>query len=323
MMKLRKIVMLALLCASSFAVAQTESVLTFSTGFETIKLIRVEGGAFQMGSESINDAKPVHEATVSTFYMADVEVTNAVWADVYGDAGFDSQEVDAYGVRIVDDEAAKGRISYIMATDFVDRLNTLLVSQLPSGCSFAIPTEVQWEYAARGGVNNDAYSFSGSNTASAVAVYDGETERPTYVKTKSPNSLGIYDMSGNVIEWCTDYYAYGYDATPTGFLQRVQRGGHVGSRFEEHMNVAYRASAREDACMWYYGLRLALNIPENSSPDPTPDPEPDPNPDPEKPTSIRKLTENQGRASCLAVLGGRLVVMLPDGRKFDLCGRKL
>lgn len=317
--------MLALLCASSFAVAQTESVLTFLTGFETIKLIRVEGGTFQMGSESINDAKPVHEAAVSTFYMAEVEVTNAVWADVYGDAGFDSQEVDTDGFRIVADDAAKGRITYTMATDFVDRLNTLLATQLPSGCSFAIPTEAQWEYAARGGVNNDAYAFSGSNTASTVAVFGGVTEKPTSVKTKSPNSLGLYDMSGNAIEWCTDYYAYGYDATPTGFLQRVQRGGHIGSRSEKDLNVAYRACAREDAPMWYYGLRLVLNIPENSSPDPTPDPTPDPapEPDPEKPTSIRQMTESQGCTSHLVISGGRLVVLLPDGRKLDLCGREL
>lgn len=282
-----------------------------------------------MGSESFGDAKPVHEETVSTFYMAETEVTNAVWADVYGDAGFDNQEVDSYGMRNVDDEAAKGRVTYAMATDFVARLNTLLASQLPDGCSFAIPTEAQWEYAARGGVNNDAYSFSGSNTAREVAVYGGATEKPTHVKTKSPNSLGLYDMSGNVIEWCTDYYAYGYDATPTGYLQRVQRGGHVGSRAEKDLNVAYRASARESACMWYYGLRLVLNIPKNTTPDPdptpdpTPDPEPAPNPDPEKPTSIRQLTEDRDQAPRLAVSCGRLVVLLPDGRRIDLSGRGL
>ncbi len=315
-----------MLGASSLAVAQTESVLTFSTGFESIKMIRVEGGTFMMGSTKFYDAQPVQEAEVASFYMAETEVTNAIWADVYGDAGFDSQEV-VNGFRVVEDDAAKGRITYAMATNFVAQLNALLASQLPDGCSFAIPTEAQWEYAARGGVNNDAYAYSGSNTASEVAIYGGYTERPGQVKTKSPNSLGLYDMSGNVIEWCTDYYAYGYDATPTGILQRVQRGGHVGSRREKELDVAYRSSATESACMWYYGLRLVLNIPENVTPDPTPDPDPDPTPDPtpdpEKPTSTQQVTVGQAQSPHLVLSDGRLAILLPDGRKIDLSGREL
>ncbi len=295
-----------LLCVATMANAQTYESLTFSTGFETIKMICVEGGQFQMGSTLFNDAQPVHSVSVATFYMAETEVTNAVWADVYGDDGFDTQEKDDYG-RTVDDNAAKGRISYTMAVDFVNRLNTLLANQLPSGCYFAIPTEAQWEYAARGGANHDDYAYSGGNTANVVAVWGGATEKPVDVKTKAANSLGIYDMSGNAIEWCTDEYAYGYDAEPSQYsVKRIQRGGGVHSRNEKYLNVAYRDGQTETSVMWYFGLRLVLNMPVG-----------------EEPAAMPVVEVENEQSPRLVIAGGSLSVRMSDGRLVDLCGREM
>ncbi len=294
------------MCAATFANAQTEATLTFSTGFETINMIRIEGGQFQMGSDLFYDAQPIHSENVATFYMAEAEVTNAVWADIYGDDGFDSQEKDDFGL-LVDDNAAKGRISYSMAVDFVNRLNEILANQLPSGCSFAIPTEAQWEYAARGGVNQDEYAYAGSDNADGVAVWGGTTERPTSVMTKSPNSLGLYDMSGNAIEWCSDEYAYGYGAEPSGYLtKRVQRGGGVHSRYVKYLNVAYRDGQTESSVMWYFGLRLVLNVPADSCV-----------------TVTREVFVDGEQSTRLVVVGGTLAVCMPDGRIVDLCGREI
>lgn len=285
-------------------------------------MIFVEGGTFKMGSqhddrnadnynpdfsELFFDEGPVHEVTVESFYMAKFEVTNELWCDVLGG-----------DITFGEEQYARGSVSWSDASYFINNINYSLSDVLPSGATFALPTEEQWEYAARGGVNHDSYAYAGSNTAAEVAVYGGITEVPGQVGTLKPNSLGIYDLSGNALEWTSNYYTSDYSADASKSLtQHVMRGGGIHTRPNRlrDLRVSGRSVGRETLTQNYFGLRLVLNLP--STPTPTPTPTPDP--------SAIKQTEadaQSGRAK-LTVVDGRLAISLPDGRVVDICGRRL
>lgn len=198
---------------------------------ETVRMIRVEPGTFMMGmvTDTETDAMPVHQVTLTKpYYISETEVTNAVWQAVTG--SMPSKYTGSS--RPVQD------VSWNDCKSFIDKLNA------HTGESFNFPTEAQWEFAARGGNMSKGYKYySGSNNISVAVFgrdpydYGGTAVSvtgygPTYVKTKKPNELGIYDMSGNVSEWCLDWYgSYSSDDQidpqgPATGTYKVYRGGH-------------------------------------------------------------------------------------------------
>ena len=185
-------------------------------------MVKVEGSTFTMGAtpEQGNDAyeyeRPAHQVTLSDYYIGRYEVTQKEWQAVMGD-----NPSKFYG-----DNLPVENVSWNDCQDFINKLNQL------TGLKFRLPTEAQWEYAARGGKQSKGYKYSGSDKIRDVAWYYGNSGIKTHkVGTKHPNELGIYDMSGNVWEWCGDcYYSYSSSAqtNPTGPSSgsaRVLRGG--------------------------------------------------------------------------------------------------
>lgn len=210
------------------------------------EMVKVEGGTFTMGatseqgSEVRDDESPAHQVTLSDFYIGKYEVTQGLWEAVMSYTGecADGSSMSAYssGVWLGSNpsstygEGANYPAYYVSHDDivniFLPRLNKI------TGKTFRLPTEAEWEYAARGGNKSAGYKYSGSNTVGDVAWYIGNIATQTQeVGAKQPNELGIYDMSGNVWEWCSDWYG-SYSSSsqtdPTGpstGIYRVLRGG--------------------------------------------------------------------------------------------------
>lgn len=215
----------------------------------SFKMILVQGGTFTMGCTSEqsgdcdSDEKPSHSVTLSDFWMGETEVTQALWKAVMGstlaqqrDKRDPSRSLNGDG-----DNYAMYYVNYTEAVEFCSKLNSKLVNQIPSGWRFTLPTEAQWEYAARGGKNKSSYKYAGSNSVSDVAWHKGNSSSNVHpVKGKKPNALGLYDMSGNVWEWCSDWYSssyYGVSAIgdpkgPSSGSSRVMRGGAWGNNIE-------------------------------------------------------------------------------------------
>ena len=185
-------------------------------------MVKVDGGRFQMGatSEQESDAydweKPVHEVTLSDYYMGKYEVRQSEWEAVMGNN-------PSY---FKGDDLPVEQVSWEDCHEFIGRLNAL------TGLSFKLPTEAQWEYAARGGNLSKGYKYSGSNNLGEVGWYGCNSGTYTHrLGEKQPNELGLYDMSGNVWEWCEDWSRV-YSVTPqrdplgaTSGSYRVHRGG--------------------------------------------------------------------------------------------------
>ena len=239
--------------------------LTFTVKGVSFRMLPVEGGTFWMGAQSTNpngknydsDAeaweKPVHKVTLSSYYMGETQVTQALWQAVMG-----GNPSHYSGSNLPVEQ-----VSWHDCKTFIDKLNRQCSGQL-KGKRFALPTEAQWEYAARGGKKNKGYKYSGSNTIGDVAWYGCNSGRTTHaVGTKTPNELGLYDMSGNVWEWCQDWYgSYGSSAQTdpagpsTGSL-RVFRGG-SWDRSARDCRVSYRSYDSPDSTSIILGLRLSL-----------------------------------------------------------------
>ena len=209
-------------------------------------MIKVEGGTFQMGQEGV--ATPVHSVTLSGYYIGETEVTQTMWQAVMG-----SNPSEFKG-----DNLPVEMVSWDDCQEFIRKLNQM------TGKTFALPTEAQWEYAARGGNKSRGYEYSGSNSVGDVAwYYDNSSSQTHQVGTKQANELGLYDMSGNVREWCADWYG-SYSSTsqtdPTGpstGSSRVLRGG--SWRFSaRRCRSADRYSFNPDYRYIYYGFRLVL-----------------------------------------------------------------
>jgi len=186
-------------------------------------MVKVSGGTFQMGatseqgSDADNKEKPVHQVTLSDYYIGETEVTQELWQAVMG-----SNPSDFTGSGLLPVE----KVSWDDCQTFITKLNVL------TGMQFRLPTEAEWEFAARGGNSSQGYKYSGSNNIVDVAWYKSNSNSKTHeVGTKAPNELGLYDMSGNVWEWCQDRYgSYSSSAQtnptgPTSGSDRVNRGG--------------------------------------------------------------------------------------------------
>ena len=219
-------------------------------------MIAVEGGTFQMGATSEQggdadiDEKPVHSVTLSDYYIGETEVTQELWQAVMGSNPSNFSENPQRPVEMV---------SWNDCQEFITQLNQL------TGKNFRLPTEAEWEYAARGGDRSQGYKYSGSNTIGNVAWYGDNSNSQTHnVKTKSPNELGIYDMSGNVYEWCQDWYgsySSGSQTNPTGPSSgygRVYRGGGWFS-YARGCRVSDRYYNNPGDAYYILGLRLCLS----------------------------------------------------------------
>ena len=191
------------------------------------------GATSEQGDDADNDEKPVHEVTLDGFYIGKYEVTQAQWKAVMGTT-IEQQRDKAAASKLygVGDNSPMYYVSWNEAVQFCQKLSEM------TGKKYRLPTEAEWEYAARGGQHADGTKYAGSNTIGDVAWYDGNSYGKTHpVGQKKANGLGIYDMSGNVGEWCSDWYSEDYysrssSVNPQGPLSgsyRVWRGGDLGN----------------------------------------------------------------------------------------------
>ena len=224
----------------------------------SFKMIKVEFGSFTMGgtpaqgADAEDDEYPCQSVTLSGYYIGQTEVTQELWETVMGSNPSSNQSNPKNPVDNVswDD----------IVNDFLPKLNKF------TGQTFTLPTEAQWEFAARGGDKSQGYKYSGSNNIDEVAWYDINSNEQTHpVGQKLPNELGIYDMSGNVWEWCSDWYG-GYSSetqvNPTGPVSgpyRVLRGGNFNGN-ARNCRLSCRNSNTPGSRSIHYGFRLALSL---------------------------------------------------------------
>lgn len=222
----------------------------------SFKMVKVDGGTFEMGAtaEQGEDADtlelPVHTVTLSDYYIGMTEVTQALWQAVMG-----NNPSSVHGP-----ELPVGNVSWNDCMEFISRLNTL------TGKAFRLPTEAEWEFAARGGNKSRGYLYAGSNDIDAVAWYfdNAQYSYGRRVAQKSPNELGLYDMSGNMYEWCYDYCAM-YDSGqpqinpqgPATGNERVIRNGSWYSPANE-CRISARSGSEPAEVYVHVGLRLAM-----------------------------------------------------------------
>jgi formylglycine-generating enzyme required for sulfatase activity len=241
---------------------QPSKTTTYTVNDVSFKMVSVIGGTFLMGAQKTNsgganydedaddDEAPVHNVTLSNYYIGETEVTQALWVAVMGCNPSTSGDNMNQPVETV---------SWDDCQEFIKNLNQL------TGEKFRLPTEAEWEFAARGGTKSQGYKYSGSNTIDDVAWYRDNSDGETYeVATKQPNELGLYDMNGNVWEWCQDWYgdylssAQSNPTGPaTGYL-RVRRGGSSSSK-AAYCRAAGRGGDTPVSCTNILGLRLALS----------------------------------------------------------------
>ena len=248
-----------------------QGVKTYTVNGVSFNMIKVDGGTFMMGAtdddtEAREDERPRHSVTLSDYWICETEVTQALWQAVMG--GNPSYFRGA--------NLPVEHVSWLDCDTFITKLNQL------TGESFRLPTESEWEYAARGGNKSLGYKYSGSNNADDAGWYWrnsgdsyllGELDQDTIlqngcrthpVKTKAPNELGLYDMSGNLYEWCSDWYDdYCSNALtdphgPTTGLQRVCRGGSWLSN-AWCGRVSYRFYCVPVRDYYFLGFRLAFS----------------------------------------------------------------
>ncbi len=217
-------------------------------------MVLVEGGTFTMGAaanqlkDAESDEKATHKVTLSSYYLCKYEVTQELWTHV-----MQSNPSHFKGSRLPVED-----ITWDDCQQFISKLNAL------TGKNFRLPTEAEWEYAARGGKLSKGYKYAGSNSVKEVAWYNANSgNSPHDVGQKLPNELGLYDMSGNVYEWCQDWKAaYEREAQtnpqgPEEGTNRVNRGGRwCGSA--RACRTSDRSMSAPDYHFYHLGMRLAL-----------------------------------------------------------------
>ena len=221
----------------------------------SIDMVRVEAGTFTMGAtaemkDPVGNEKPTHRVTLTNdYYIGKYEVTQALWKAVMGNNPSNFKG----------DNLPVEQVSWYDCQDFLSKLNRI------TGKTFRLPTEAEWEYAARGGNKSRGYQYSGSNNTLDVAWFRDNSGSNTHaVGTKQPNELGIYDMSGNVREWCQDWkgeYSSSSQVNPTGAnsgSDRVFRGGSWSGE-ARYCRSSYRLYYTPDYSNYSLGLRLVLS----------------------------------------------------------------
>lgn len=229
--------------------------LEFTVEGVSFNMILVEHGSFMMGatpemSNLYNDENPVHQVTLTCdYYIGKYEVTQKLWQVVMG----------SNPSWFTGDNLPIESVSWQDCQKFIRKLNSI------TGRRFRLPSEAEWEYAARGGRKSHGTKYSGGSDILDVAWYESNSGNRTHdVGTKQPNELGIYDMTGNVWEWCQDWYgnySSSYQTNPTGCASgsyRVCRGGSWGisARCCHSSSRSYEAP---DGRFYVLGLRLVLS----------------------------------------------------------------
>lgn len=220
----------------------------------------VEGGIFEMGAQNIDPSQPnydseawdrespVHLVTLSDYYIGETEVTQELWQAVMG--GNPS--------HFLGEQKPVEQVAWYNCYEFVERLNAL------TGMKFRFPTEAEWEFAAKGGNESQGYRYSGSDNIDEVAWYSADGKQTRDVKNKLPNELGIYDMCGNVMEWCYDLfgdYTSSPQTNPTGALSgtdHIVRGGCCLSN-AAYCRMTVRSCFNYAGASYGIGFRLALS----------------------------------------------------------------
>lgn len=240
--------------------------ITVETSYGSVQfdMAKIDGGAFTMGAQSTSssqanydkdadsDEKPTHSVTLSTYYMGKTPVTQQLWYVVMGSYPNISSN---YGRG---DDYPVYNVTYTQCEQFITKLNNLTKK------NFRMPTEAEWEFAARGGNNSNKYKYSGSNTIGSVAWYSSNAGGKTHpVAQKQPNEANLYDMNGNVWEWCSDWYGnYSMSAqtNPTGASsgpERVIRGGGYNDSPTE-CRVSVRSNTSASSSFTTLGFRLVM-----------------------------------------------------------------
>lgn len=235
----------------------------------SIQMVLIKGGNFFMGSDdprfhsaAYDNERPIHRVSLGSYFLAKYEVTQGLWRKVMG------MYPEAYnGVDYANkecDNCPVVKVNYEEAQEFIRRLNA------KTGKTYRMPTETEWEYAARGGKYSKNFLYAGSNKLADVAWYGKRRSAAHKVGEKEPNELGLYDMSGNVAEWCQDWFGADYyqktvdEADPKGPLsgdKRVVRGGSYYDNDVECRNTnrgRFPIATRQ----WNIGFRLAMDAPE-------------------------------------------------------------
>ena len=216
------------------------------------EMVFVKGGKFRMGSNlGVKDETPVHDVYLDDYYIGKFEVTQARWKGIMDQ---DTNKCFFEGCGICPVE----RMTWYNVLEFIEKLNK------KTGLNYRLPTEAEWEYAAKGGSLSKGYKYSGSNLIDSVAWKDGNSGGTVHpVGRKKPNELGIYDMSGNIFEWCSDWYSAGWyqisgKVNPTGPAEGTMRVMRGGSWFHDHsgLRVTERESGNPAFRYGYVGFRL-------------------------------------------------------------------
>ncbi|MDR1728506.1 MAG: formylglycine-generating enzyme family protein [Acidobacteriota bacterium] len=273
-------VVVGVLCLSGYALAQKrperplpdsvkEKITGRIEGLQKVKaeepvLVSVQGGTFTMGCTpehysvcNTYQSNPKHQVTVGDFRIGKYEVTQYQWDTVMNPSAALKLGAREKSKPVTD-------VTWNDVQEYISKLNA------QTGKKYRLPTEAEWEFAARGGVKEHRYLYSGSNTAQTVAWtsenFSGTmtAAAPQQVGTKAANELGIYDMSGNVWEWVQDWYGQYSDAAqtnPTGPSSgdaRVIRSGSV-NQAAKSSNVTSRASRFPGSNDWITGFRVAMD----------------------------------------------------------------
>ena len=240
-----------------------------------ITMVKVEGGTYQRGcnetieedSSCFKQIRGENTVTVNTFYMAQLEVTQELYHVVTGKWPAWFKPDKALGLS---KQCPVESVSWYQAQGFIDTLNAL------TGKKFRLPTEAEWEYAARGGKHNDPYRYAGSDNIDEVTWFHHDDPNILNVchawtmpsGKKKPNSLGLYDMTGNVAEWCSDWYSETYYQTrrvfnnpkgPETGEKKAVRGNSFGVGFLPSMDIRHRRGVAPDKKDMHIGFRLVMD----------------------------------------------------------------
>ena len=239
---------------TTMACAEPEAGDTWTEPVTGMEFVWVPGGCYQMGCGSWTDnckerEKPVHEVCLDGFWISKYEVTQGQWKEFMDNNPSKNDKSDNYPVE---------NVSWYDCQNFINKLNS------KSSKKFRLPTEAEWEYAARSGGKEQKYA--GSNNVDSVGWHrDNSGIQTQKVGTKTPNELGIYDMSGNVWEWCSDWYSKNYYSNspkdnpqgPSSGKKRVWRGGSIITSHES-LRVSHRGRYIPNNGLFYQGFRLCL-----------------------------------------------------------------